>query len=96
MPKFEHHCQESIELFGAAWPEIHTWLDEYAGQEPYGMRHRHLRHHLEGIAEAGKLFGKAAEAVARQHIISDLQQEGWTENDPFPKNSQHYRQIGLW
>lgn len=94
--KFEEHCQESIKLFGSPWPEVHIWLDEFAGQEPYGMRHRHLRHHEEGIAEAGRLFGKQAEAVARQHIISDLKLEGWTESDPFPKNSEHYKRIGLW
>ncbi|THB63538.1 MAG: hypothetical protein D6B26_05960 [Spirochaetaceae bacterium] len=49
-----------------------------------------------GIAEAGRLFGPAARAVARQHIISDLKQEGWTESDPFPQNPDHYKNIGLW
>ena len=96
MPSFEQHCQESIELFGQAWPQVHKWLDEFAGQKPYGMRHRHLRHHEQGIAEAGRLFGPAAQAVARQHIISDLKQEGWTESDPFPKNPDHYKKMGLW
>lgn len=96
MPSFEQHCRESVELFGAPFEEVHRWLDEFAGQRPYGMRHRRLRHHEAGIREAGRLFGKEAEPVARQHIISDLKEEGWSEEDPFPKNAEHYGRIGLW
>jgi hypothetical protein len=96
VPSFDYHCQESIELFGAPFPEVHKWLDEFAGQEPYGMKHRHLRHHEEGIAEVGMLFGNEAEVVARQHVISDIKQEGWKESDPFPKSAEHYKRIGLW
>ncbi|GAB6088775.1 DUF6915 family protein [Spirochaeta dissipatitropha] len=96
MPSFEYHCQESQRLFGNPYPEVHRWLDEFAGQAPYGMRHRFLRHHEEGIRQAAEQFGLEAAAVARQHIISDLKQEGWTESDPFPKNSDHYKRIGLY
>lgn len=96
MPSFEQHCRESEELFGAPFEEVHRWLDEFAGQPPYGMRHRRLRHHEAGIREAAALFGKEAEPVARQHIVSDLKKEGWTEDDPFPRNAEHYKRIGLW
>ena len=41
-------------------------------------------------------FGKEAEAVTRQHIISDLDEEGWTEDDPLPRNEEHYKRIGVW
>lgn len=87
MPIFEEHCQESIQQFGNAHAEVHRWLDEFAGTERYGMRHRRVRHHEAGIQEAIRRFGEAAGPVARQHIISDLRQEGWTENDPFPRNA---------
>jgi hypothetical protein len=42
------------------------------------------------------LFGEEAGMAARQHIISDLKEEGWTENDPFPKNEEHYVGMGLF
>ncbi len=47
-------------------------------------------------AESERLFGEAAGPVARQHIISDLKTEGWTEEDPFPKNQRHYWAMGLF
>lgn len=96
MPSLEFHCEESLRLFGADWEDLHRWLDEFAGQAPHGMRHRHVRHHEEGIREAARVFGQEAAEVARQHIISDLKTEGWTESDPFPKNAEHYRRMGLF
>jgi hypothetical protein len=42
------------------------------------------------------LFGELAGEVARQHIISDLKEEGWTENDPFPQDERHYVAMGLF
>ena len=96
MPKFEEHCAESVRLFGKPYAELHRWLDEFAGSERYGMRHRQVRHHQAGINEAVRIFGSEAAPVARQHIISDLQQEGWTERDPFPRDEEHYLKIGLF
>lgn len=95
--KFEDHCKESIELFGEAFEEVHQWLDEFAGQEPYGMRHRKVRHHLAGIREAEKLFGKKGAQVAKQHILSDLEEVGWkrTKNH-FPINEVDYVKMGLY
>jgi len=96
MSTFEAHCQESITLFGKPYEEVHRWLDEFMGMEPYGMRHRKVRHHLQGIKSVVKLFGEEAGEVARQHIISDLKEEGWTEADPFPKDQQDYLKMGLF
>jgi hypothetical protein len=41
-------------------------------------------------------FGEEVREVARQHIISDLRSEGWTDDYPFPKNERHYREMGLF
>jgi hypothetical protein len=93
---FEEHCIESEKLFGKTFSEIHQWLDEFAGKPPHGMRHRKFRHHEVGILEIQQLFGVEAAKAARQHIISDLKEEGWTENDPFPTSELHYIQIGFF
>ena len=42
------------------------------------------------------MFGAEAADAARQHIISDLKEEGWTENDHFPKDEQDYKEMGLY
>ena len=96
MPKFEEHCAESVRLFGKPYAELHSWLDEFAGSERYGMRHRRVRHHQAGINEAVRIFGTDVGPVARQHIISDLQEESWTERDQFPKDEDHYIKMGLF
>lgn len=96
MSKFEDHCRESITLFGRPYAEVHLWLDEFHGTEKYKMRHRRVRHHEAGIKEAIKLFGEEAGAVAKQHIISDLKEEGWTNSDPFPRDEGHYVKMGLF
>ena len=96
MSTFEEHCQESIRLFGKPYEEVHQWLDEFMGTEKYGMRHRKVRHNQEGIKRVVELLGEEAGKVARQHIISDLKEEGWTENDPFPRDERDYVDIGLF
>lgn len=93
---FEEHCQESERLFGNRYEEVHKWLDEFAGKEAIGMRHRKKRHHELGIRKAIELYGEKAGEVARQHIVSDLKQEGWAENDPFPRDEAHYIEIGFF
>ncbi len=82
---------ETKNVFGEAFEEVHLWLDEFQGTPKYRMRH-----HEAGIQEAIGLFGENAGHVARQHIISDLKEEGWTEADPFPKDEQHYGKMGLF
>lgn len=78
------------------YDEVHKWLDEFASKAGIGMRHRRYRHHQTGIDEVIKLFGKEAGEDARRHIITDLKLEGWTEDDPFPKDEQHYVKMGLF
>lgn len=61
------------------------------------MKHRKVRHHLQEIKKAEKLFGMEAGKVARVHIISDLKLEERKEDtDPFPKNEKHYVSMGLY
>lgn len=60
------------------------------------MRHRKKRHHEEGIRQVVELFGEMAGKVARQHIISDLKEEGWTEQDHFPVDERDYVKMGLF
>ena len=60
------------------------------------MRHRKKRHHEAGVEEVRRQWGEQAAAAARQHIISDLKMEGWTEEQPFPRNEQEYVSMGLF
>ena len=96
MSTFEEHCRESDALFGKPYEKVHSWLDEFAGAPGIGMKHRRFRHHKAGIEEIKKLFGEDAGKVARQHIIGDLKEEGWTESDPFLKDQRDYVEIGLF
>lgn len=96
MPSLKEHCEESIRLFGKPYTEVHLWLDEFAESKECGMKHRCKRHHEAGLEQVRKIFGIDAVKAARQHIISDIKMEGWTENDPFPKNEEHYKKMGLF
>jgi hypothetical protein len=57
MSTFERHCQESKELFGRAFEEVHLWLDEFQGTPEYRMRHRRVRHHEAGLRQVIELCG---------------------------------------
>ena len=96
MPAFEQHCAETVSQLGEPFAEVHRWLDEFAGQPPHGMRHRKLRHHLAGIEAVRQLWGDQAAEAARLHIVADLKQEGWREGQPFPRDEQHYKAMGLF
>ncbi|MBI3582627.1 MAG: hypothetical protein HY096_01585 [Nitrospinae bacterium] len=96
MPKLDEHIAESILLFGKSYREVHIWLDALAGSPQCGMKHRQKRHHKAGLEQVRRIFGEEAVQAARQHIITDLKMEGWTENDPFPKDEQHYIRMGLF
>ena len=85
-----------MKIFGEKFEEVHLWLDEFAGSEEYGYRHRKKRHHEKGIEEAIRLFGERAGDAARQHIISDLKEEGWSEKDRFPNDEEDYVRMGLF
>jgi hypothetical protein len=94
--KFEEHCLECIHILGSPYPEVHRWLDEFAGSPKYGMRHRKVRHHQEGIEQATALFGVEAGKAARLHIVTDLKMEGWKATDHFPQNERDYVKMGLY
>ena len=95
--KFEGHRAESIRLFGKTFDEVHLWLDALAGKPPYGMRHRRARHHLAGIAEVRRRWGDKAAEAARQHVIADLEGEGWREDrDRIPRDETDYVMMGLF
>ena len=94
---FEEHCKESIAHFGKPYGEAHKWLDEFQKAPGVGMRCRKFRQHEAGIREIVRLFGEEAGKVGRQHIISDLKQEGWNEEEhPFPRDGDHYVEMGLY
>ena len=94
--KLADHQRESRTLFGDDFTEVHLWLDAFQGTEEYRMRHRRVRHHLAGMREAERLFGLEGAKAARQHIVSDLKEEGWNERDPFPKDEADYVRIGFF
>jgi hypothetical protein len=94
--KLEEHCLECEQKLGQAFPEVHRWLDEFAGSEKYGMRHRSVRHHEEGIQEIVELFGPKAGEAARLHIVSDLKGDGWKDGDHFPVDEKDYVNMGLF
>ncbi|MGV8058588.1 MAG: hypothetical protein AB2L12_11270 [Smithellaceae bacterium] len=96
MSTFEQHCTKCQQILGEPFPEVHLWLDEYFGQFPYGTRHRHLRHHRQGIEKVRKKFGERAALAAEIHIRQDLQTEGWPAEKPIPEHSAAYRKAGLW
>jgi hypothetical protein len=89
----EKHVNESLILFGKPYTEVHLWLDEFAGTPEYGMRHRH---HRQGVREAEELFGEEAGLAARLHVISDLKEEGWREDQHFPENEEDYVRMGFF
>ncbi len=61
------------------------------------MRHRRLRHHKAGIRQAVAIFGPEAEAVARRHIMTDLQEKRVGRiQDPFPKDEADFVRIGFF
>ena len=96
MPSFEQHCAESVASLGKPYEEVHRWLDEFAGRPPYGMRHRKKRHHRAGIEVVRRWWGDEAAAAAGLHIMADLKMEGWTEDQPFPRDEQDYVRMGLF
>ena len=93
---FEKHCDEAHNTWGEPFEQVHHWLDEFAGQPPWGSRHRKFRHHLAGVSEVRARWGEVAAQAALQHIEADLRQEGWKTGDPFPKDERDYVRMGFW
>ena len=48
------------------------------------------------MRSASERFGTEAAAAARQHIIADLREEGWTEQDQFPRDETDYMRMGFF
>ena len=92
----EEHERESLALFGRPWTEVHLWLNESAGRPGTGTSHRRLRHHKAGIREAERLFGEEGALAARLHVISDLKQEGWTEDRRLPEDERDFVGKGFY
>lgn len=96
MTTFKDHCLYCLEHLGAEFRQVHLWLDEFCGQPPYGTRHRHLRHHLEGVEQVRAMWGHQAANAAELHIRQDLETEGFPESEGIPADSKQYLKTGLW
>ena len=83
-------------LLGEPFSEVHLWLDKFFGQEPYGTRHRHLRHHREGIEQVRNMWGDKSALAAEIHVRMDLESEHWPSDKPVPMNGEEYQKAGLW
>ena len=55
-----------------------------------------MRHHEAGIRQAVPFLDPDAEAVVRRHIMTDLREEGWTDQDPFPRDEADFVRIGFF
>ena len=51
---------------------------------------------MKGVQQIIDRYGEAAGRAATQHIMIDLREEGWTENDRFPKDEADYVKMGLF
>ena len=96
MPSFKDHCDRCTAELGEPFTMVHLWLDEFCGQEPYGTRHRYLRHHKEGIEQVRKMWDDRSAIAAEIHIRQDLETEGWPSDEPIPMNGKEYQKAGLW
>ena len=85
---FEQHCQECEAKLGSSYEEVQRWLDAFARSERHGTRHRKVRHHLAGIEEAGRLFGKGAAEAARLHFVADLRDDGGRGRSYYRRTSE--------
>lgn len=94
--KYEDHCTEAFLVLENRYEEINKWLDEFANKPGIGLKHRRYRHHLAGISEIKKLYGKDASKAAMLHIISDLKEEGWKPTDHFPVDEKDYVSMGFY
>jgi hypothetical protein len=69
MASFEQHAKDCERFLGDRCEAVNLWIDEYfKTQGPY---HRKVRHHWEGIREAGAKFGELAYYGAVVHVLRD-------------------------
>ncbi len=68
--KLEEHEQQSVEVFGKPWTEVHVFLDQFHHMFR-GAEHRRVLHHTMGVNEVVRRFGEQARPVAELHIKED-------------------------
>jgi hypothetical protein len=90
MASIDAHCAKCKMTLGKSYREVHMWLDEFILDRDNGSKHIPRRHHDKGVQDAVRLFGAEAGVAALIHIITDLMEEGWTEQDRFPENETDY------
>ena len=86
MPKFEEHCEISIDKFKENGQEYHKWIDRYA---EFGYRHRQVLHNKEGVEIGVQLFGEKARRHLEQHIKDDYQLDKIPTIKMLRNNSRH-------
>ena len=69
MKQLEHE-QQTIEVFGKPWTEVHVFLDQFQPRFR-GPEHRRILHHETGVNEIVRRFGEEARPVAELHIKTD-------------------------
>lgn len=60
--------------------EVHVFLDQFS--PAFGLAHRQIFHHKEGVEWICKIFGEESRWIAEKHILDDI--NGDTFNDPIP------------
>ncbi len=68
--KREEHVEICLQKFGDRYKEIHRFLDQYFCD--FGIWHRRIFHHQEGLKLIEEKFGPDARKAAEQHIIDDI------------------------
>jgi hypothetical protein len=88
------HGEESMRRVGTPSPEIHRWLDAFAGRQECGDRHRNQRHHDAGMCRTIERVGDAAGPVARPQCcaVSLSPAPGGAGNGPLRGNARASRQ----
>lgn len=69
MASLAQHKADCLKYLGSDYEDVHRWLDECFRE--LGPQHRRVRHHKEGITEAGEIFGRDAQTAAALHILRD-------------------------
>jgi hypothetical protein len=89
MPNNEEHCLHSLKRYNVSGNDIHAWIDEPS--RLYGTSHRKVRHGLEDLKIAIKIFGeKYGDDVVRNiyldHIFLDSKETDNTTSKPEPQS----------
>jgi len=69
MASLAQHKRDCLQFLAKDFEEVHQWLDACFAR--FGPKHRHARHHRDGIRQAKELFGEAGGTAALIHILRD-------------------------